>query len=408
MMIHLVRFVVPRSALIAAVSVCVAMPSRSSLLQQTRLDVPNVDTIRGVAPGTSLRWPSLAVRKDTVYVATNVFRDDGSVSTPPHAFLLARVPGLPLSPPPGEFAFAYPQLLSRTEGGLDLFWGEFDKLPSTPRDWMRAVTSLWHAEYRNDVWSTPERIADRVQFLWGSEGGQVARTPTGFVIVTPASLGGGAPVLMQVSGATGRWTSRSLALTANYASVIATGDRALVAAYVAPNVAVPGDRGTVFVIRSADLGMHWREPEIVSAAGSGIAFAPRLAAAGNVLDLVWGRGRGSLSLESLVRRRSTDRGKTWGDPHVVSLRSGSRAFHIAASPCNDVGVVELFRNGQLQIDRLTWSASATLDSSQFTHASMAASPGVISSGSKSAVAFNRVADKTSVAVPVLTRIGGCS
>ncbi|HEY5062418.1 MAG TPA: hypothetical protein VII52_12835 [Gemmatimonadaceae bacterium] len=222
----------------------------------------------GVPENHLIRWPSVAVRSDTVFVAANVFPTVGDSLDARPAYLgrLRQnaagdlVALAPLALPQGDFQFAYPRI-TRAGGRLHLVWAEFRSPARTTATWMSVAnspTSLWHAVLDNGGWSAPERFATSEWFAWNSESGDVAVGASGtlHVVVWQGDAGPPSPVRdYRLTG--GLWEHSGLPYARlNQANAIATrGDTVVIAL-----VDGTSDPERVVVVESVDQGKHWTNP----------------------------------------------------------------------------------------------------------------------------------------------------
>jgi hypothetical protein len=240
-------------------------------------------TLPGLTETASLRWPTIAVSSDTVFVAGNVFRSNPLSARPAYLGRLRQDAGGRLVPlglvdlPPGDFQFAYPRIAA-AGNKLHLVWGEFASRPRTVDAWLVNTNfemTLWHATLDRGVWSHPETIVTSRWFGWSGE--------TGGIVVDAS----GALHVAVWNGETGRvhdyrmvgtsWEESRLPYGGlNQTTAITTiGDTVVVAL-----VDGARDPAQVVIVESRDRGTHWVDLGVASqrprleGSVSRLAFAP--------------------------------------------------------------------------------------------------------------------------------------
>lgn len=225
--------------------------------------------LAGVPETQLIRWPSITLGSDTVFVAANVFPGSGDSLHARPAYLgrLRRtasgdlVPLAPLDLPRGEFQFAYPRVIA-AGSRLHLVWSEFGLRPRTSAAWENITsfrTSLWHAMLEKGVWTRPEKIATSVRLEWNEETGDVAIDASGALHV--AFWDGSSGHVHHLRFVGGAWEPSRLPYGGlNSAMAIAIhGDTMFAAVMDAVS-----DTERVWVVESADHGKEWKNPTVVS------------------------------------------------------------------------------------------------------------------------------------------------
>lgn len=241
----------------------------------------------GLGENRLIRWPSIAVRSDTVFVAANVFPISGDSLDARPAFLgrlrqnsagdLVALAKLEL--PPGDFEFGYPRIAAAGRK-LHLVWAEFGSPPRTVAARLAVSTlptNLWHSVLENGAWSVPESFATSTWFGWNGETGGIAIDARGTLHVV-VWKGDSAPLVYDFRLVGARWdTSRFQGSALNHSTAIATrGDTVYVGF-----VDMVSDTERVVVAESTDEGVHWTNPIVASRrrSGPGRGFISRLALA---------------------------------------------------------------------------------------------------------------------------------
>lgn len=353
-------------------------------------------TLLGVPQNQLIRWPSIAVRSDTVFVAANVFplQGDSLMVRPAYLGRLRQneagdlVALAPLDLPPGDFQFAYPRIIP-AGGRLHLVWGEFGSSPRTTAVWPPSrVTSLWHAVLDSGPWSAPERFATAYWFGWNDQTGDVAVDASGALHVA-AWKGdtGSIPRVQDFRLAGGQWESSSLPYTGlNQATAIATrGDTVVIAL-----VDEPLDTARVMVVESTDSGTHWTNPIVASwrprseGSVSHLAFGTT---ADGLLLAIGEKANDSFYLDT-IRVLRLYGAPARSTPQFVTPPPTADQFVLAGTSCG--AVVMLTRNfsSNLQIFQVTIprDSSGAVTRPLLSTAGFSASPGV-AAGRRSAIAM---------------------
>ena len=316
------------------------------------------DTVPGVPADQTLRWPSAVMRRDTMYIAANMFPTK-DVSLRARPLVLLRAPGTPIPLPDGEFLFAYPKLVASHAGDLHLFWGEYDQIPTRPM-WSGWITRVWHARWARGRWSKPDEVIHAPVILWSEHDRQIVVDGNDRIsLVIPAAMNGGTPTLVYVRGVAAEWSTHAFEQFANYASIAVTGPHSLMAAFVGPNAAVQRDHGSVFMTRSVDDGSHWTTPVVVSSVPGQTAFAPQLFDAGQALGLAWYTGVNATREKRLIVTAGAFDGSGWTTAFEEPLPTTATGFRIGGMKCGDVvALVETFEGQRPNVRKVTWRRGA--------------------------------------------------
>ncbi len=293
--------------------------------------------LNGVAANSLIRWPSIAVRSDTAFVAANVFPIQGDSLLPRPAYLgrlrqdtrgeLVPLRELPL--PPGDFQFAYPRIVA-SSAGLHLVWGEFALPPRTWSAWTQAPpTSLWHALLSGDSWSRPERIATSRWLGWNDESGDIALDSREAMHVV-VWIGDSTPRMLHLRLSGSALEASHLPYSGlNMETAIATrGDTVVVGL-----VRQASDTQRVMLFESTDQGRHWASAIVASERVGGMVSHLALATTsdGQLLAIAE-KGSDSFYLDTIrVLRTSRKTGRVV--TRVVAPPSLSAGFAMAVAPC---------------------------------------------------------------------------
>lgn len=338
----------------------------------------------GLPENRLIRWPSIAVLSDTVFVATNVFpiRGDSLDARPAYLGRLHEsstgdlVAIAPIDLPPGDFQFAYPRIIS-VGGALHLVWAEFGSPPRTADAWPRSfATSLWHAVLTNGAWSAPERIATSQWFGWSDEVGGVAVDGRGALhIAVWVSDAGSIQRVNDIRLVGGRWdVSRASSADLNQVTTIAAhGDTVVIGL-----VTRVSDTEHVTLVESTDQGKHWTNGTVVSRrSGASVANLALAATTDGQLLVIGEKRLDTFHLDTIrvVRMRGATRSST---TQVIVPPPTSSALVLAVAPCGSA--VILIRTFSLipQVFELTIprDSLARLSRPVLSTAAIAAFPGV--------------------------------
>ena len=292
----------------------------------------------------TLRWPSIAVRSDTIFVAGNVFSADSLMARTAYLGRVRQDKGgdlvslAPLELPHGDFQFGYPRIAS-AGGKLHLVWAEFEPRPQSVTAWLALTnrpTSLWHAVLEHGGWSTPERIATAYRLGWNGETGGVAVDTSGTLHV--AVWKGDIDSLPHVhdfrlAGST--WHDSSVPYTGlNQTTAIATrADTTFLAV-----VDEPRDTSRVMVMKSVDHGAHWTSPIVASwrpgrqGSVSRLVFAPT---AHGLLLAIGEKANDSFYLDT-IRVLLLKGGARPSRTQVIEPPPTVAGFVMAVAPCDSV------------------------------------------------------------------------
>ncbi len=237
----------------------------------------DVDTLRGIPSGYSLRWPSLAIGRDGFIVAANLFAIDADVTVGRTPLFVMQEAGGALRAPVGDFLFAYPKGIVDRAGLYHLFWADGPG-PATPQSaWPGRVTSVWHADWNGREWSRAEELVRGERVDWGAEDGVVTMDANGVLYVAmPVWPADTAPHIAVFTRAAHTWRRHVAGGVAAYAAIAATGRDSLEMLVVHPDPDTPGDAGSLFSISSGDGGRTWHPGARVYAANGSPVLSPTL------------------------------------------------------------------------------------------------------------------------------------
>lgn len=289
-----------------------------------------------------LRSPSVAVDRNVVYVAANLFYSDSVVGPSAYIGRLRRTAAGELLPmdrlglPHGDFQFAYPRVAAGG-GRLHLVWTELASRWRTNSQWATPAnfsTSLWHAVREHGKWSTPVRISTSTRFGWDVQTGGVALEASGALhVVVWKGDDYRVPHVFDFRLSGGRWKGDSLPYLPGLMRATAAavrGDTVIIAM-----VETLADTARVLVVASRDHGAAWPAPLVASQRSTLKAIVQRLAlapAAGGLLLAVGEQPHERSSLDTIRVFRLTGSLKTTSERIIAPPRSVA-GFDLAAGPC---------------------------------------------------------------------------
>jgi hypothetical protein len=329
----------------------------------------NPKPLAGVPAGQALKWPSLAFRRDTLFVAANItpITVNGSEQMLRQPLVVLRVPGGSIGKPEGPFAFLFPRGVVAGDGKYHLFWGEPDSVPK-PTDsssWPpMAVRSVWHSEYAGS-WSKPERVLNEFNVGWEFRGDVVAVDHSGRIhmAVTVLRRGAGfALAYLRSSGASWERTYTPIPI-GNSGSVLTWGRDSVAIAYVgrSQDTSRPGAR--VRLVLSGNGGDSWSFPAQPPLSGRD-PQVPMLARSGDgVLYIMWrelGRTGGSSAGQAFRAASSADGGVTWRDTGALGEAGMLGSFAPVPGLCSGSAVIVEATDGQtVWVDQLVFGKSSS-------------------------------------------------
>ncbi|HYD54554.1 MAG TPA: hypothetical protein VEA99_18110 [Gemmatimonadaceae bacterium] len=323
----------------AVAASCLA--SRGGDATSVRLRVePTTTQALPVPRGSTLRWPTAAWHRDGWVVAANVFPNDDR-PVPRRALYLVhqRQGALPL--PPGDFLFAYPDLIVDRAQRLHLFWAE---APPGSRalipGWPIRHTQLWQATLRDGAWDTPRLVLEAEQVVWEGGAPRAALDAEGrlhLLVIVHDSTRLAAIVHLRHEGE--RWRQHETGLNGASAAIVAIGPELLVA--YARGI-TNGPSNQLFTASSMDGGDHWGPSvRVVPAALLAQAHHPRLHVADGRVHLSWYSDEAEGPRWHAAARRA-DRG--WSPPRSSDPLGDVLFRHTLIAPCGTpVGVVDVAR-----------------------------------------------------------------
>ncbi|MEP6622389.1 MAG: hypothetical protein ABJE47_23905 [bacterium] len=367
----------------------------------------------GVPENRLIRWPSVAVLSDTVFVAANIFPIVGDSLDARPAYLgrlrqnpagdLVSLGGLDL--PPGDFQFAYPRII-QANGRLHLVWAEFRSPPRMSFAWPPSIpTSLWQASLANGSWSVPERVATSQWFGWNDETGGIAVDARGALHIA-IWTGDSVARVRHIRLADGQWDASLLPVTGlNHTTAIATYGDTVIVGYVDAVI----DTERVMLVQSTDQVTHWKNAVVASQRVGG--FVTSLAIATTTegyLVAIGEKAPDSFYLDTIRVLRSTGA----IGPSVTQLIAPpptSDGFALALASCGSA--VMLIRTFSLtpQIFELTIPRDAPITMSRplLRSAAAAVFPGIAASGRSAIAVFAYTSASDTPARSVAMTLPGC-
>lgn len=296
--------------------------------------------LAALPPNRNFSWPSLAISRDTLYVAANLMPTLPQLSIGLRQLFLMRVPGGVLSLPEGPFAFAYPQAVVDREGAYHLFWTEFQPRTTPPTRWPASPSALWHSTLVRGTWTRPEKLLEGAALFWNRRQGNVVVDSRGIVHVVVAgnfSTGGFAVGHMSLRG--GTWQLQQFPGVVLYTSLTATRDH-LVLAYVAADQSSSATR--LVVARAPLVTGEWGPTVGVTSFGNGHPLQPFvLVERDSALNLIWFESAAPLSTTAgLHHASSVDGGASWSEGRSVEVHAIPDAVTAAPSRCGPTIIVE--------------------------------------------------------------------
>lgn len=318
--------------------------------------------------------PSIALFGDSVVLVGNRFSS-------PHSWnmigMRAAFPGkenLPL--PSGVLHFAAPLAAFAQDGRLHLLWAEPSEgmeLRDTSRHQPR-LTRIYHAEYwgsasqvfiegRPLLWSTARLIYEASAIQWeGGRGSRAVIDRDGTLHLVFYLWGNRqGSVYLRDNPRGVREVIEFIRFPGMYPELGFGPAGEAYLAFINPNeTSFERDANSVFVRRSTDGGRTWEAPVLVSLSGQQQAHNVRMAVtpAGQV-HLLWLKNRsGGFTPEVIWHSLSDDGGRTWNDP-VELVVPGARppfgALSVAADSTGGVHAVALFEHTESRHGRVYYA-----------------------------------------------------
>lgn len=352
--------------------------------------------VDGVPEGRSIRWPSLALRGDTAYMAANLFPIDPLAPVDPRPLTVLRLPGGPIGAPPGEHSFAFPEGVFDRAGTYHLFWGDPPSPGTRLHNWPGGPpSSLWHSSYDARGWSAPERILSSGHLGWAGERHAIAVDASNRIhLLVPTASPTGALRLAHLRGTGGGWERSEIPIATAYAGLVAWGRDSLLAVLVAPDPAARSDANSVLVATSSDAGATWSAPALLSPSGGRPATVPiALRAAGGALHLLWVQNRaGEFTAEALRHRVSRDGGATWTTLPDAPLTGEPLRVQAVADRCGSIwALAESFTGDGVVLDEIGWRGENVAVRRLFPELVVAANAGLASDGCMLRLVWSAVA-----------------
>ena len=332
---HAFRLTTPVASVCLSCALCVAARSVHAQRCEYGTWTPLAAMPAG-RDGTVARFPSVADVGDRVYVVGDNLP---WFTQPPRteARLAAwELEGASIGAPAGGRLFAFPQIAPLNDSGLMMLWGEPDSASEDIDPLTQRISQVWWARYDTTAgWSSASRLIRETETVWadGQRTSPVRGSDGALHHAVPTPHG-----LRYLHWDGGAWTATTVPRirSASYASLaLANGGRAIVIAYVSAVEHATADVNSVFVVRSADRGVSWSLPLLVSRSGETPALEVQLLAdPGGVLHLVWVQDTtGDFAPEILRHVSSRDDGRTWSRPDDTYPPEGFRKLHTAMDSC---------------------------------------------------------------------------
>lgn len=364
---------------------------RGALLSRTWLADSSwtaIHAIRGVPGERTIRAPYIVSRRDTLYLAANVYPINPASGIGLRPAVLLRSPGAPLALPAGRFLFAYPKLVFGNDGALHLFWGESAEPLGIRQLALPTTNAIWHAVLVSGRWSKPERILAAKLLRWGSDQGNPVIDGRGRLhLLVTGSFDEMHNATVHLRLYRHRWQSRTLDASATYATMIPWHGDTLVAVLVAPTARRQLGTNNVLFSRSFDGGVTWSIPSVIESNGTRLSTAPTLTAAPTALHLVWKQSlSGEAGPEVLRYRTSVDGGATWeAGTDAFLTRAVTPTFALAAANCGAVvaiveALVQASGTTRVVVDEVIWRDSRVTRTQLFPDNWITASPALLSLG----------------------------
>ncbi len=288
--------------------------------------------VRG--PTVLFRAPVVAISDSAGYVLSGpptrrVQARPGDPAADADRFLAIRIGGRSIPPPPGTFAFVFPQAAVDPRGALHVVWAE----PAAPAELDTAgdlrrvrLGSLWHAAYDGRGWSPPASILEEARIDWdpARASGLVLDGEGHLHLAVGGEDRAGRWMLAHLRRRGGAWSRADVRPAAPVVYVdLAAGPAGRVAvAYVSSHRDGAGfHQNALFTVHSADGGETWDAHRPLGGPDTWPASEPRIAMGpGGTEHVVWTRTLpGAFDSEGLWHAGSADGGATWSSLAVAPL-----------------------------------------------------------------------------------------
>jgi hypothetical protein len=319
--------------------------------------------LTGPPSGTSLRWPSIARSRDTLWVVANLFPIARGERVPERALYLIREPGGPLVPPQGPYAFAYPRLLAGNSASIHLLWGEPDTLRSEVSSWPGRITRVLHSQYVAGKWSEPDVAVSGTNLTWAADGNPALVDSRGRLHVTLPGMYGGSYShrLLHVVRRGDDWHFQELPFGASYSSGAVLSADSLVIVYAGSDVGLHANNNSLFAVFSGDGGSTWSDPVVLRRSVSNVALEPLITRSRRGdLEVVFlhESATGGAVVERMSPGSSAGEWKETGGS--APLAGIAHRLRVLRGPCDEVqAFVEVFDGTKPRVARVIWSAPGT-------------------------------------------------
>ncbi|HEX6912655.1 MAG TPA: sialidase family protein [Longimicrobium sp.] len=288
------------------------------------------------------------MRGEHGYVVGNDIYLFDSLPSPPRPLIAVAIAGRDIGKPAGDFLFASPRAFVDSDGTLHVLWAEpgNDWRPVVREDWgtfRQHYASVWHAAYTPAAgWSRPGQVYASSLITWYHGTADMVLDSAGTLHGVIADEE--ARTMFYLSFSHGAWQARPIPGITHapvYMSIAVSRDGWVYVAYVDADRSVRGDGNSVFLVRSTDGGRTWLAPQLISRSGTDRATQTRvLAAPDGTMHLVWAKNlSGGLEPQVIRHAASGDGGETWSPPQDVDIPDGLGTLHAAMDRCGAVHVV---------------------------------------------------------------------
>lgn len=295
--------------------------------------------ISGIPVNRLIRWPSLSVSRDTIYLAGNLLPIEGD-SISMGEVHLRKMPGGVLPKPAGAFQFVYPKIVVGGKGEVHLIWAEFDSVRLSAARWGSATikTALWHSVMTGSEWAPAERIYEAPALEWTGDGSHVAVDQSGDLHVVVWAFAATTVGIVHLRRSQAGWRAvGSPRASMSKASGVRSSNDSVFIAFVP--LVIGSLSKSLEVQMSANRGDTWSAPIVVRPSGTRGVELPQFISVGNLTVLAWGEsapqrfGIDSLRLVSIGAEGNVE------PLAALALPPGSFTFAIAATRCGEVSIL---------------------------------------------------------------------
>lgn len=211
----------------------------------------------GMPAGQLHRSPSIALLRDTIYVAASVFPIEGT-AVDPRPIYVARIPGGPISAPPGDFQFVFPKLVASRNGGIHLIWGEYEPKRADLLTWDDAgPMTIWHSVLARGQWSKPAEAFRSPWLEWPRDSWNVAIDDADVLHVVVWTFGENRSGLVHLTGTSLGWHANQTPYAPPFPRAAINAKRDSVWIAFGGISVRPADTTGVTIAASANRGATW-------------------------------------------------------------------------------------------------------------------------------------------------------